>query len=406
MVALEGIEVYGRAVASPIRILIADDEAVLRSAVADLIAADHRFELVGQARDADEAISLAETTQPDIALIDVRMPKGGGIPVAEELRSRSPQTRVLANTAVDDRSTVVRMLELGAVGYLVKGTPPSEIITAIKRASRGQQSVSPQVMSGMVADLSHRLQREESEARGRDLVTERINAAIAGEDRWMAYQPIIELERGSTIGYEALARFEVHDVEWEVDRWFSEAKRVGLSVDLELACIRSALEALRHLPLAMFVGVNASQQTSESEALLATLGTVDGARVVVEITEHEAVEDYSRLTEAFGRFRERGIRVAIDDAGAGFASLRHILLIEPELIKLDISLTRGIDVDPRRRALARALASFATELGIDVLAEGIETEQEMGVLRDLGVQLGQGYFLGRPAPLERWLAVG
>ena len=390
--------------ASRIRVLVADDEAVLRSAVADLVAADAELELVGAARDADEAIALAETTQPDVALIDVRMPKGGGLRVAEELRSRAPQTRVLAHTAVDDRATVVRMLELGAVGYLVKGTPPGEIIIAIKRAARGLQSVSPEVMSGMVRELSQQIEREDSQARERSSVSERITRAISGDVRWMAYQPVVELESGATIGYEALARFEVPDVSWPVSRWFVEAREVGLGVELELACIDSALEALRRLPSSIFVAVNASQHAAENEALLAALDMMDASRVVVEITEHEAVEDYDRLEAAFERFRERGSRVAIDDAGAGFASLRHILLIEPELIKLDVSLTSGIDTDPRRLALARALSSFASELGIDVIAEGVETRSEMETLRDLGVRFGQGFFLGSPARLESWLA--
>ncbi|MGZ5354682.1 MAG: EAL domain-containing protein, partial [Actinomycetota bacterium] len=100
------------------------------------------------------------------------------------------------------------------------------------------------------------------------------------------------------------------------------------------------------------------------------------------------------------RLRALGARIAIDDAGAGFASLRHILLIAPEIIKIDISLTSRIDTDPRRRALAAALVSFAKEMSIEVVAEGIESEEEYAALLSLGVRLGQGYHLGRPAPIE------
>ena len=384
----------------PIRVLIADDEAVLRSALADLVASDYDFEVVGTAKDADEAISLAEETRPDVALVDVRMPAGGGLRVAEELRQRLPGTRVLAHTAVDDRATVVRMLQGGAVGYLVKGTQPSEILGAIRRAARGFPSVSPEVMSGMVKDLADQLQREEVASTERKARIERVSRAVAGEGRRMVFQPIMELEDHRVVGMEALARFEPGDDPWPVERWFIEAVEVGLGPDLELACARTALESIGLLPPNAYLSLNVSHGTAESQELLEVLATTDPSRVVVEITEHEAVTDYERLTQALHRLRELGSRVAIDDAGAGFASLRHILLIAPEIIKIDVSLTANIDSDPRRRALAAALISFAEEMSIEVIAEGVETEDEHAALEVLGVRLGQGFYLGRPAPLE------
>ncbi len=374
----------------PIRVLIADDEAVLRSALADLVASDYDFEVVGTAKDADEAISLAEETRPDVALVDVRMPAGGGLRVAEELRQRLPGTRVLAHTAVDDRATVVRMLQGGAVGYLVKGTQPSEILGAIRRAARGFPSVSPEVMSGMVKDLADQLQREEVASTERKARIERISRAVAGEGRRMVFQPIMELEDHRVVGMEALARFEPGEDPWPVERWFIEAVEVGLGPDLELACARTALESIGLLPPNAYLSLNVSHGTAESQELLEVLATTDPSRVVVEITEHEAVTDYERLTQALHRLRELGSRVAIDDAGAGFASLRHILLIAPEIIKIDVSLTANIDSDPRRRALAAALISFAEEMSIEVIAEGVETEDEHAALEVLGVRLGTG----------------
>lgn len=384
----------------PIRVLIADDEAVLRSALADLIGSDYDFDLVATAKDADEAIALAEQTTPDVALVDVRMPGGGGLRVAEELRARLPGTRVLAHTAVDDRATVVRMLQGGAVGYLVKGTQPAEILSAIRRAARGFPSVSPDVMSGLVKELAEQLERQEVASSERRSRIERINHAIEGDGRTAVYQPIVELETQRLVGLEALARFEADDDPWPVDRWFRVAAEVGLAIELELACSRTALTALPRLPPGAYLSINVSHLTAQSDALLEQLGAVDASRIVIEITEHEAVEDYDRLTRALQRLRGLGAQIAIDDAGAGFASLRHILLIEPEIIKIDVSLSRGIDSDPRRRALARALISFAEEMSMSVVAEGIETEQEHAALLALGVRLGQGFYLGSPAPLE------
>lgn len=382
-----------------IRVLIADDEAVLRTALADLVTSDDGLELVGAARDADEAIAMAEATSPDVALVDVRMPSGGGLRVAEELRRRAPSTRVIAHTAVDDRATVVRMLRAGAVGFLVKGTPPADILGAIRGASRGQPTVSPDVMSGLVKDLAAQLEREEVATTSRLELTERITRAIEGEGRSLVFQPIVELATSRLVGVEALSRFD-GDPDWPVHRWFAEAADAGLGVELELACNRDALERLGRLPEGVYLSVNTSHRTAGSDGLLELLDDVDAARVVVEITEHERVEDYEQLTRALGRIRERGARIAIDDAGTGFASLRHLLLIDPEIIKLDVSLTQGIDADARKRALAAALTSFGEEIDKIVVAEGIETSEEHRTLRDLGVRFGQGYFLGRPAPLE------
>ena len=121
--------------------------------------------------------------------------------------------------------------------------------------------------------------------------------------------------------------------------------------------------------------------------------------MVLEVTEHAPVEDYDQLNRTLRTLRARGIRLAIDDAGAGFASFRHIVRLAPDFIKLDMTLTRDIDADPARRALATAMVSFALEIGATMIAEGIETEQEFRTLRSLGIGLGQGYFLGVPGSL-------
>jgi EAL domain-containing protein (putative c-di-GMP-specific phosphodiesterase class I) len=121
-------------------------------------------------------------------------------------------------------------------------------------------------------------------------------------------------------------------------------------------------------------------------------------RVVLEVTEHAPVSDYGRLNGSLGALRARGVRLAIDDAGSGFSSLQHILRLAPDFIKLDMALTRDVDNDLARRALAAALISFAAEIGAVIVAEGIETRAELETLRELGVRFGQGYYLARPEP--------
>lgn len=144
--------------------------------------------------------------------------------------------------------------------------------------------------------------------------------------------------------------------------------------------------------------MNCSHRAAVSSELASLVGP-HADRVVLEITEHDAVEDYEGLVGALTPLRARGTRVAIDDAGAGFASLRHTLQLAPDIVKVDISLTRDIDTDRGRRALAKALISFADEMGMTIVAEGIESEAELKTLRDLGVKYGQGFYLAEPAPL-------
>src|SRR5207245_1819272 len=162
---------------------------------------------------------------------------------------------------------------------------------------------------------------------------------------------------------------------------FDEALAVGLGVELELAALETGLSALGHLPTGCYLSLNVSPTTVLSPRLADVLNGADSARIVLELTEHAEVADYDVLTRALETLRRGGVRLAVDDAGAGFASLRHIVRLSPDFIKLDVSLTRGIDIDPVRQSLAAALVSFAHDTGPVVVAEGIETEGELDAPR-------------------------
>jgi EAL domain-containing protein (putative c-di-GMP-specific phosphodiesterase class I) len=198
---------------------------------------------------------------------------------------------------------------------------------------------------------------------------------------------------------EALARFQVEPVR-SPDVWFADAGRVGRQVELELAAVRAHTQAFEDAALGpCYVSLNVSPEVIVDRGLFDALAGLPWDRIVLEVTEHAPVTDYAALADALAPFRAAGGRLAVDDAGAGFASLRHILWLEPDIIKLDISLTRDIDTDRRRRALAAALITFANELGISIVAEGVETRPELDTLRSLGVRFGQGWFLRKPCPL-------
>jgi EAL domain-containing protein (putative c-di-GMP-specific phosphodiesterase class I) len=160
------------------------------------------------------------------------------------------------------------------------------------------------------------------------------------------------------------------------------------------------LSLLPDIPEPLCIGINAGPATVGSPELIALLSASTPSRIIVELTEHVGIEDYPGLRRASKNIRRIGSRVALDDTGTGFASLSLLLEVAPELIKLDRAMTRDIDADPVRRALARALVTFGNEVGAEVIAEGIETAAELGVLIDLGIAYGQGFYLARPGGLE------
>jgi EAL domain-containing protein (putative c-di-GMP-specific phosphodiesterase class I)/AmiR/NasT family two-component response regulator len=381
----------------PIRVLIADDEPALRGALADLLEHEDDVVLIGSAGDADEAIALAGDERPDVALVDVSMPAGGGARAAREIARCSPDTRVIALSAFEDRPTVLEMLRAGAVGYLVKGTAGEEIVGSIQKVMAGGASLSAEVIAGIVAELTKQLRREDDEREQLDARRGAIERFVTGEGVSMAFQPIVDLATDATVGLEALARFASPPPR-PPNEWFAEAVSLALGVQLELTAVAQALRMLPRVPEGVYLALNCSHRAAVSEELAALLAP-NADRLVLEITEHEAIEDYDALVDALAPLRARGTRIAIDDAGAGFASLRHTLLIAPDIVKLDMSLTRGIDGDRTKRALAAAMVAFAEEVGFALVAEGIETGDELEALRALGVGFGQGFFLAEPAPL-------
>lgn len=233
--------------------------------------------------------------------------------------------------------------------------------------------------------------------RSRADVTERIAAVIAADTLTILHQPIHDLRSGRPVGVECLARFADSGLRGP-DCWFAEAATVGLGQELELLAVRSALKTLPHVPPGCYVAVNVSPETVICGALRPLVGGAGRDRLVIEVTEHDAVSDYTALAAELFWLRNHA-RIAIDDVGSGYAGLRHIVDLRPDILKLDMSLTRQIDTDPARRALAHALVSFAREIGSTLVAEGIETEAERAVLARLEVPLAQGYLFSRPMPV-------
>lgn len=227
----------------------------------------------------------------------------------------------------------------------------------------------------------------------------RISRILATRDVQIVYQPAIRLDALEIEFVEALARFYAKPYQ-PPDQWFAVAAEVGLGTELELLALTLALEGLGRLPEGSTISINLSPETIIRSDLAGVLSSAPLHRIILEITEHDVVTSYSAILKVLEPLRKRGLRVAIDDTGSGYSSFRHILQIRPDIIKLDMSLSRGIDGDPARRALASALIGFAREVGSELVAEGVETLQELQSLRELGINLVQGHIFARAGAPE------
>jgi EAL domain-containing protein (putative c-di-GMP-specific phosphodiesterase class I) len=226
----------------------------------------------------------------------------------------------------------------------------------------------------------------------------RIARLIDGDGLGVALQPIVDLDSRKVVGAEALARFKDADGRpIPTESTFLDAHALGLGIALELAVIKLALGCEDRLPEGLYLALNVSPALLGHEALETIVARGEHERpLVVELTEHQPVEDYAELDEALARLREHGVRVAVDDVGSGFASFRHVTRVKPEILKLDRTLVCGIDEDPVRQSLASAIVSFARDIGAIVVSEGIENHGELSCLMDLAVGCGQGFYLARP----------
>ncbi|GIG30619.1 EAL domain-containing protein [Cellulomonas marina] len=236
-------------------------------------------------------------------------------------------------------------------------------------------------------------------------VVGRIQPVMAAGGPTVVLQPIVALADGVRVGAEALSRFPA---EWgrTPDLVFAEAHAHGLGDELELLALERAVAHLDGVQ--GYVAMNVSPQTLLTPGCAALLARLPARRVLLELSEHDPVEDYDALHAALAGPRAAGLRLAIDDVGAGFSSLRHIVLCRPDVIKLDRSIVAGVATDDVLSTLVTALVQFAHGSGTTVVAEGVETFDDVVALRALGVDLGQGWYFGRPGPaadLERAPAV-
>ncbi len=269
-------------------------------------------------------------------------------------------------------------------------------INAVADASLSPRDVSlMRVFAEMAAEHIEADMQAQEEAR--DLIG-KVQSVLNGGAISLVYQPIYDLRQAQVIGFESLARFTTTPMR-SPDAWFSDAAAVGLDVALEMKVIEQALASFEGLPEGVYIVFNVSPNIVVNGRLDHAFDSIPLDRIVLEINEHVSIREYDEIRKALRPLRSHGLRISVEDTGAGLTSFRHILSLKPDIVKIPMGLTRSIDTDGARRALVAALIQFAGEDDTQVIAEGVETLAELKALKAIGVTRAQGYFLGRPAPL-------
>ncbi|MFQ5517631.1 MAG: EAL domain-containing protein [Acidimicrobiia bacterium] len=237
--------------------------------------------------------------------------------------------------------------------------------------------------------------------------TDRIRQVLASGGVAVVFQPVWDLQRyrdhdAGIVGFEVLARISDGGAAATPDVWFAAAAAASLETELQLAVARSAFTDAAGLPPGAYVSLNVSPAVAVAADFAAFLDSFPLDRMVLEVSQHATIDDYEVVIEALGGHRRRGLRLAIDDVGAGLASLSHVLSLDPDIIKIDLSIIRGVDADTARQSLTASFVSLAGVVGAAAVAEGIETKDELRTLLELGVDHGQGYLLTPPSPAARF----
>jgi EAL domain-containing protein (putative c-di-GMP-specific phosphodiesterase class I)/DNA-binding NarL/FixJ family response regulator len=386
------------------RVLVVDDNpanVALLEAVLTRAGAHH----VHTATDPRDALARFDDIDPDIVLLDLHMPHLDGYAVLEEIvrRAAGSYLPVIVLTADTTREAIHRALGSGARDFVTKPFDAAEVALRVHNLleTRYLYAELRRHNARLHEQLTGYQELERAERESWQLKHDRIARTIRDEQFHIVFQPIVDLVARTVVGCEALTRFPAEPLRGP-DRWFSEAAEVGLGTQLELATVRRAIQALDVLAEPVFLAVNASAVTLLSPELPMLLAECPSKpRLVLELTEHVRVENYDVMHAALTDFRRDGARLAVDDTGAGYASFQHLLSLRPDVVKLDNSLTRGVHVDPARHALAAALVAFTDEVDAGLVAEGVESSDELAAMERLGVRWVQGYHLARPQPLDQ-----
>ncbi len=373
---------------APARVVVIDDEAAIRTAIARVLRrAGHDVEEFDDGR---TAVLRCRQGGVDAVLSDISMPRMSGLDILRSLRASCPDTPVILMTGAPDVDTAARAVRLGAVDYLIKPVEREALESTVAHAI----GLGRLARAGREThDAVERAAAEAARPDERPAAFERALEAI-----WPAFQPIVAVD-GTLYGHEALLRTREPAFP-NPGVLIAEAERLGRVTDMGRIIRRRAAEAFAAAPpnAHLFVNLHPTDLFDDELTSPESPLRIIASRVVLEITERAALESFSSARERVEELRSLGFRIAIDDLGAGYAGLTSFAVLEPEVVKLDMTLVRGVDSAPTKQKVIRSFATLGRDLGMIVIAEGVETLAELETLQGLGCHLVQGYLLARPGP--------
>ncbi|HVW27316.1 MAG TPA: EAL domain-containing protein [Polyangiaceae bacterium] len=375
------------------RILMVEDEAQLLRVLSRFL--ERAGFDVEAAQNGHLATELLAKHTFDAVVTDLSMPGLSGVDVLRAARATDLEVPVLLMTGAPDVSSAAEAVHYGACEYVVKPFSPDRLAQLLRRA------VGLSRMARAQREAMHALGIEQTEAGDRAGLEVTLTRAL--DSMWMAYQPIVAAETGALYAYEALLRSDEPALP-NPEAILSAAEKLGRLEDVGRAVREKAPAPIRSAPAPalLFVNLHATDLTDETLGDETSPLTAIAPRVVLELTERAALPDAKDVRFAVAALREKGFRFAIDDLGAGYAGLSTFATLEPEFVKLDMSLVRNVHLSDVRQKLVRSMTVLCRDMGISVVAEGIELVEERDAIVDLGCELLQGYLYARPSRAMIW----
>lgn len=366
-------------------VLVVDDVDAVSGVFARVLAAAGY--VVERADNGETATEHLRRQRFDVVLSDIGMPGMDGIALLRTVRERDLDVPVLLITGNPTVESAAKAVEYGALRYLTKPIAPKDLVTEVGKAVR----------LGRIKRVAHELEGESYGQLG-DRAGLEVCLARAIDALWMAYQPIVRCSDKSVVAFEALMRSNEPKLP-HPEAMLRAADRLGRLTTLGRAVRKHVGDTMTSAASSpVFVNLHPQELLDEELFTPETVLARNASNVVLEITERSSLDEVQDVSARIARLRELGFRIALDDMGAGYAGLTAIAQIEPEVLKLDMTLVRNVDREPTKQKLVHAMTSLCREMNVLVVAEGVETSDERDALLSLGCDVMQGYLFARPAP--------
>jgi EAL domain-containing protein (putative c-di-GMP-specific phosphodiesterase class I)/CheY-like chemotaxis protein len=372
-----------------VRVLLVDDEEAILRDYGRLLRS-HGF-VVDTASDGPSGLERLADADYDVIVSDVSMVGMTGLEFLRAVRSRDLDTPVVLMTGMPDIDSAVQAIEYGAFRYLLKPAPTELLIQVLEKGANLHK------LAALKREALHVSGSQGMELGDRAALEARFENALA--NIWMVYQPIVSTSERRAFGYEALVRCSEPSIA-HPGVLFDAADRLGMMHQLGRVIRRSVAEDIKSAPAdaLVFVNVHAGELNDPDLSSPQAPLSAYARRVVLEVTERSALDRVPGVAARMAELRGLGYRVAVDDLGAGYAGLSSFSQLDPEFVKLDMSLVRGIHLNSKKRSVVRAMVGLCSdELSVQVISEGVELAEERDALERTGCQLLQGYLFGRPA---------